>query len=67
MDSGRELLRKVGKLNEWDTRHDKPCRVAWQDWRMVFDGKEYGPSTPCYDDWCEGLWRFWEPVPAEAT
>lgn len=35
--------------------------AAWKDWRMVFNGKEYGPSTPNAEAWERGEWKNWRP------
>ena len=54
-------------LARWESRHDRPCRVQWQDWRLVFEGKAYGPSTSCYEDWESGLWKDWKPTGKERS
>ncbi len=38
-----------------------PMIAKWENWRMVVDGVEYGPSTPNYEAWERGEWRNWKP------
>lgn len=35
--------------------------AAWTDWRMVYEGREYGPSTPDEESWARGDWKNWRP------
>lgn len=36
-----------------ETINIKYC-ASWADWRMVVNGKEYGPSTPNFQSWMRG-------------
>lgn len=55
MDHGKWVLGKRRKKKE-------PKRCAdWEDWRMVIEGKEYGPTSADYDAWTVGEWMFWRP------
>lgn len=58
---GISLIDKAGLMKKYENRHNRPCSVRWEDWRMVFQGKEYGPSTTCFEDWQAGKWRQWTP------
>jgi len=58
---GNKVLKNAKLKNRHLARHDTPCWVRWKDWRMVFEGREYGPSTTCEDDWIDGLWKDWKP------
>ena len=64
---GTDILKQAGLLGRWETRHDRPCRVQWQDWRLVFEGKAYGPSSSCFSDWESGLWKDWKPTGKERS
>jgi hypothetical protein len=35
--------------------------APWAAWRMVIDGKEYGPTSENYTAWSRGEWRKWKP------
>ena len=41
--------------------HPPTESADWQDWRLVVEGKEYGPSTNSYEDWAAGGWKNWNP------
>lgn len=60
-DHGHAVLKAAGLREKWEARHDHDCAVKWQDWRMIFEGREYGPSSRSMDDWLDGAWRDWKP------
>lgn len=65
---GRMLLKGAGLTEQHSLRHDPGCRIAnWKRWRMVIDGKKYGPSTKSYDEWLAGKWRNWKPIAKGCT
>jgi hypothetical protein len=66
INHGTAILRKAGLLKERKKRHVHPRSVAWEDWRMVVDGKEYGPSTRSQREWLFGFWRDWTPEEDDA-
>lgn len=35
--------------------------ASWGRWRLVIDGKEYGPSTKGLNAWMRGEWKNWRP------
>jgi hypothetical protein len=61
MDRGLALLNEAGLRKAWEHRHDSTSRVRWEDWRMVFRGKEYGPSSGSMEEWMKGEWKMWKP------
>lgn len=63
VEHGQDLLIKAGLFQQYGTRHDHQsgADVSWADWRMVFEGKKYGPSTTCFEEWRSGWWRDWKP------
>ena len=67
IEHGCAILRRAGLTEVWEERHNKACRVRWQDWRLVFEGKEYGPSSESMQDWLGGVWRNWKPTGEEKT
>lgn len=58
---GHRLLKEAGLLSRYNTRHSVPCSVPWHKWRLVFQGRKYGPSS--YDEigWRRGDWKEWTP------
>jgi hypothetical protein len=41
----------------------QPRKVAsWHRWRMLVDGKAYGPTSKDRSAWERGEWRSWRPV-----
>jgi len=58
---GKGILAKAGLLARWRRRHSHRCIIPWNGWRLVFEGKEYGPSTQSMGEWVEGQWRNWKP------
>lgn len=64
MDRGFEILNRAGLREEWEHRNDGVESVPdseWADWRMVFDGMEYGPSSQSKEEWAQGVWKEWRP------
>ncbi len=66
LDHGEKVLKANGLLNRYQNRHNVRCSVPWQDWRMVFEGREYGPSSKSMEEWQAGVWRDWTP-PAQTS
>lgn len=64
---GQLILQAVGLLQKWRERHSVESRVFWQDWRMVFAGKEYGPSSNSFEEWERGSWKTWKPTGKEKS
>jgi uncharacterized protein (DUF983 family) len=58
---GDHIIRTNDLLREYISRHDWCEDIAWQDYRIVFNGEEYGPSTQSYAEWEQGKWRDWKP------
>lgn len=65
VEHGTSVLRRAGLLKVWEQRHNIACRVRWQDWRLVFEGWEYGPSSRSMTEWMDGVWRNWQPTGKE--
>lgn len=42
-------------------RRPKGPIAEWNKFRMVFEGKEYGPSSKNYSEWLAGKWKDWKP------
>jgi hypothetical protein len=61
INHGMAVLKQAGLAKARQARHNHPSHVEWQDWRMVVDGKEYGPSSPSFEAWLAGEWRNWRP------
>lgn len=63
-----ELIREHGRnLIKGLTKPPPPLLMAkWSRWRMVVDGKEYGPTTPDFDAWSRGEWKNWTPNNSES-
>ena len=59
---GNSVLKAAGLTARWQTRHDHLCSVPWEDWRLVFRGVEYGPSSKSFSDWENGAWKTWKPT-----
>lgn len=59
---GMDLLKTAGLTARWKARHDAPETVSWMDWRMIVDGKEYGPSSSSFRAWQAGDWKRWTPT-----
>jgi len=59
---GMDVLYEAGLLKQWSERHEW-CNfnVGWSEYRMIFEGKEYGPSTQSFEGWKAGKWRNWRP------
>ena len=62
MNHGHSVLQANGLSARYEMRHNSDWQIAWQDWRMVFEGKEYGPSSRSMDDWLDGAWKNWRPT-----
>ena len=62
MRHGRAVLKKNKLSHRWEERHNTPCSVSWENWRMVIHGISYGPSSLSQWDWMDGSWEEWEPV-----
>ena len=59
---GGDIVDAAGLTEKYKHRHDAPeGLVAWDQWRMIVDGKEYGPSTSCMANWSRGEWKLWKP------
>jgi uncharacterized protein (DUF983 family) len=58
---GKDLLKKNHLQQRHKRRHDWCSGIEWKDFRMVFNGKEYGPSSNSYTEWAQGKWRSWKP------
>lgn len=58
MRHGDTVLNDAGLLKAAFPRGDSG---AWTDWRMVINGKEYGPTTPSFEAWKRGEWKNWSP------
>ena len=64
MDRGKKILRKHGLLGIPYIHPSKMAiakQVPWSKWRMIIDGKAYGPTTKSYEAWVRGEWRKWKP------
>lgn len=62
---GTAIVKSAGLLGVWKNRHSLASPVRWADWRIVFEGREYGPSSRSMEDWMNGAWKNWKP-PATA-
>lgn len=60
---GNALIKKAGLTKEYNARHNinSVATAPWEEWRMVIEGKEYGPSSKDYFAWSQGEWRNWKP------
>lgn len=58
---GTKILHENGLYEKWEKRHDVKYLAVWKDFRLVFDGKEYGPSTQNIEEWKAGKWKNWKP------
>jgi hypothetical protein len=58
---GDRLLAEAGLTHLREERHGAVTTVPWMEWRMVIDGKEYGPSSGGLYGWTQGQWRGWTP------
>jgi len=57
-----DILAHGDRLIKGLKRPEAPLTCAeWPDWRMVIDGKRYGPSTPNMSAWLRGEWKNWKP------
>lgn len=61
VEHGLSIIRKARLTRQYEHRHDSDIDVPWEDWRMVINGKEYGPSSRSYTAWMAGKWRNWKP------
>jgi len=61
MNHGINILKKANLLNEWFDRHDVTTLASWHTWKMLFNGKLYGPSTNSFAEWEQGKWKNWKP------
>jgi len=61
IDHGMMILAWNDIVDEWETRHDHPAYCEWHEWHMMFEGKRFGPSTFCYEEWEAGEWKNWRP------
>jgi len=60
MKHGLSVIKKAGLQREYENRH-KSTSVEWNKFRLVFNGKEYGPSSNNYSEWLAGKWKTWRP------
>lgn len=57
-----DIMEHGDRLTEGHTTPTRGVGVAdWEDWRLIFEGKEYGPSSNSYHEWRMGKWRNWKP------
>lgn len=61
VEHGDLLIEQSDLKHERSVRHHHASSVAWEDWRMIISGKEYGPSTQSFHQWKQGLWKGWSP------
>lgn len=62
MEHGLKIIKDNGLTAKYSTRHSQTFRKAWGDIKMVFEGKEYGPSSDNMQQWLAGKWRNWSPT-----
>lgn len=67
MRHGYNIVCKAGLKEQRRNRHSQQSPVEWADWRMVVDGKEYGPSTQSFHEWQQGGWKNWKPKNAKES
>lgn len=60
-EHGFKILEAHDLMPAWLHRNRYDTQNAWTDWRIVFNGKEYGPSSRSHADWEAGAWRNWTP------
>lgn len=58
---GLAIIREANLMSEYENRHSHDAIAEWENWKMVVDGKEYGPSSENYTQWVLGYWRGWKP------
>ena len=63
VNHGILVLTTNNLLEKWESRHLNMENTPqdWQAHRMIFEGKEYGPSTQSYKSWVKGDWKNWKP------
>jgi len=61
LEHGDTVIKQAGLMGKRNQRHKLTSGVVWSQWRMVVDGKEYGPSTQTLQEWMMGMWRDWKP------
>lgn len=57
---GRMIIKANKLVAKYGERHTEKC-ANWKEWRLVLDGKLYGPSSASLADWKKGSWRNWTP------
>jgi len=57
----RSVLMNHDQMEKWENRHDYDA-PSWGGFRMMIDGKFYGPSSASIGAWEAGAWREWRPV-----
>ncbi len=60
-DHGNAIIDKADIRYLYQHRHDSDVSTPWKNWRMVINGKEYGPSTGSFIAWQRGDWKNWRP------
>lgn len=58
MDRGVAMLREAGLIKQWKEKQRSSRSVnsgPWAGWKLILDGKEYGPSFRCYEEWYEHM------------
>lgn len=59
---GDAVLRKAGLLAvKRRLTIESPKCAEWGQWRMVIQGKEYGPTSRDFEAWERGDWKQWKP------
>lgn len=56
---GDAVVEKAKLTRKRNKRHTASKSADWKNWRMIVDGKEYGPSSDSYFDWLNGAWKKW--------
>lgn len=61
-EHGMRIIEDNLLTEEYEARH---CWInellAWSDFKMIIEDKEYGPSSTSYESWRRGEWRNWTP------